>query len=200
MCTALCITAHLSVLALISPLHWNMAATELFPSMLLLLSFVALLCCPCSTQTDSCSVTIQIDPTGTDGNGGFNVSNNGDNQLHVYRFTSLDIALEMVVNGSLHIQAGNDTLCIHLSPGEHELGYSQRVIAYNVVINGEGPPEVTVMCASGASFSEGSYDEFPLKFGNGSRVIVRRVGFAGCGRPLLLYETWNVTLENCSFR
>ena len=167
-----------------------------------LLFLMTLLCCSGSAQTDNCSVTIQIDPTisSTSGNGSFTDSSSEDSQLHVYRLASLDMALEMVVNGSLHVQAGNETLCIHLSPGEHVLGYSQRVIVYDAVVSGGGPQEVTIKCTGGGRLSESSYVDFPLRFGNGSRVIVRGVGFAGCDRPLLFYETWNVTLEDCTFR
>ena len=127
------------------------------------------------------------------------VSSSGDSD-QLYRFSDLDLALEMVANGSLQFHAGNDVLCIDLAPGDHVLGYSRRVIAHDMVISGGGPQEVTVMCSNPRRISESSYDMFPLRFGNGSTVILRGVWFVGCARSLLFYETWNVTLEDCWFR
>lgn len=167
-----------------------MATTEPHP-LVLQLFFHAILLFPhsCSTQTDSCPVIIQIDRSGAgrDGSGG--------NQY--YTFTNLSTALS-----SSEFQSSNSTVCIDLTPGEHVLEYSQRVIGRDVVISGGGPQEVTVVCrsASEENLSENGYDQFPLRFGNESRVMVRGVQFEGCARPLLFYEARNVTLEDCSFR
>lgn len=170
-----------------------MATTE-YPLLVLLLVFHAILLFQysCSAQTHNCHVVIQIDHSGTSGAGR---GINGDNRH--YTFTDLGMALN-----SLEFQSGNDTVCVDLTPGEHVLGYSQRVIDRDVVISGGGPQEVTVVCRSATeeNLPESSYDDFPLRFGNESRVTVRGVRFEKCARPLLFYEARNVTLEDCSFR
>ena len=170
-----------------------MATTE-YPLLVLLLFFHAILLFhhSCSAQTHNCPVVIQIGRSGTSGAGG---GINGDNRH--YTFTDLGMALD-----SLEFQSGNDTVCIDLTPGEHVLGYSQRVIDRDVVISGGGPQEVTVMCHSDSegNLPESGYNDFPLRFGNESRVTVRGVRFEKCARPLLFYEAQNVTLEDCSFR
>ena len=163
-----------------------MATTKHHP-LLLQLFFHTILLFPhsCSAQTDSCPVIIQVDRSGAgrDGSGS--------------TFTDLGAALN-----SSEFQSSNNTVCIDLTPGEHVLEYSRRVIGRDVVISGGGPQEVIVVChnASEENLSESGYDQFPLRFGNESRVMVRGVRFEGCARPLLFYEAQNVTLEDCSFR
>ena len=170
-----------------------MATTE-YPLLVLLLFFHAILLFhhSCSAQIDNCPIVIQIGRSGTSGAGR---GINGDNQH--YTFTDLGMALD-----SLEFQSGNDTVCIDLTPGEHVLGYSQRVIDRDVVISGGGPQEVTIVYCSASEGNrfESGYDEFPLRFGNESRVMVRGIRFEKCARPLLFNETRNVTLEDCSFR
>ena len=167
-----------------------MATTEC-PLLVLLLFFRAILLFhhSCSAQAHNCPVVIQIDHSGTSG------AINADNRH--YTFTDLGMALN-----SLEFQSGSDTVCVDLTPGEHVLGYSQRVIDRDVVISGGGPQEVTVMCRSDSegNLPESGYNDFPLRFGNESRVTVRGVRFEKCARPLLFYEAQNVTLEDCSFR
>ena len=170
----------------------NMAATVHHQSALLFFLLTMLFCHLCLTsETDSCPVTIQIDPSGTSGTASYI----GGNQH--YTFTDLDTALD-----HLQFQSGNDTVCINLTPGEHTLGYSLRVIERDVVISGGGQQVVNVVCcnASEGNLSESRYDQFPLRFGDKSQTVVRGIQFKGCARPLLFYEAWSVTLEDCSFR
>ena len=169
-----------------------MAATVYHPSAVLFFLLAMLLCHLSLTETDSCPVTIQIDPSGTNCLG---TAGSGGNQH--YTFTELDTALDL-----LQFQSGNNTVCINLVPGEHTLGYSTRVIEHDVVISGGGQHEVIVMCcnASKENLSESRYDEFPLRFGDKSRTVMRGIWFKGCARPLLFYEAWSVTFEDCSFR
>ena len=165
-----------------------MAATVHHPSAVLFFLLAMLLCHLSLTETGSCPVTIQIDPS-------LGTASSGGNQH--YTFTDLDTALDL-----LQFQSGNNTVCINLTPGEHTLGYSHRVIKHNVVISGGGQHEVTVVCcnASEENLSESRYDEFPLRFGDKSRTVVRGILFKGCARPLLFYEAWSVAFEDCSFR
>lgn len=169
-----------------------MAATVYHPSAVLFFLLAMLLCHLSLTETDSCPVTIQIYPSGTNCLG---TAGSGGNQH--YTFTELDTALDL-----LQFQSGNNTVCINLAPGEHTLGYSTRVIEHDVVISGGGQHEVIVMCcnASKENLSESRYDEFPLRFGDKSRTVMRGIWFKGCARPLLFYEAWSVTFEDCSFR
>jgi len=176
-----------------------MAATGYHPPLILFILLTTMLSHLCSAQRHSCPVTIQIDPSPSSDYTGVDISSSGDSD-QLYRFSDLDLALEMVENGSLQFYVDNDSLCIDLTPGDHVLSYNQRMIAHNVVISGGGPQEVTVMCTNQGQVSESSYDRFPLRFENGSTVIVRGVWFVGCAWPLLFYGAENVTLEDCWFR
>jgi len=109
-----------------------MAATGCHPPLILFILLTTMLSHLCSTQRHSCPITIQIDPSPSSDYIGVDISSSGDSD-QLYRFSDLDLALEMVANGSLQFYADNDSLCIDLTPGDHVFSYNQRMIVHNLL-------------------------------------------------------------------
>ena len=66
-------------------------------------------------------------------------------------------------------------------------------------IIGSPDGETVVQCSLREDYTTES-DEFPLKFGASTSVIIEGVNFTDCARPLLFNGTDNVTVEDSHFR
>ena len=94
----------------------------------------------------------------------------------------------------------SDPVCVLLTSGKHLLSYTDMQIEYDVHIEGAGANQTQVWCPQNASFNSDVYEEFPLKFGGNTSVLIEGLSFAGCGRPLLFNGTANVTIQHSHFR
>ena len=94
----------------------------------------------------------------------------------------------------------SDPVCVLLTSGKHMLSYTDMQVEYDVHIEGAGANQTQVECLQNASFNSDIYEEFPLKFGGNTSVLIEGLSFAGCGRPLLFNGTANVTIQHSHFR
>jgi predicted outer membrane repeat protein len=89
-----------------------------------------------------------------------------------------------------------DPVCVSLTTGPHSLTFTDTQIEYSVHIIGSPDGETVVHCLPREDYTT---DEFPLKFGASTSVIIEGVDFTGCARPLLFNGTDNVTIEDSHF-
>ena len=94
----------------------------------------------------------------------------------------------------------SDPVCVLLTSGKHLISYTDMQVEYDVHIEGVGANQTQVECLQNASFNNDIYEEFPLKFGGNTSVLIEGLSFAGCGRPLLFNGTANVTIQHSHFR
>ena len=73
-------------------------------------------------------------------------------------------------------------------------------IDYDITVEGFGASETIVRCSPDAPYDSSSYDEFPMKFGNDTDVVLEGISFTDCSRPLLFGGCASVTIQYCHFR
>ena len=142
---------------------------------------------PCLHET-TCSLHVTINQTSL------------NDCSDVFRSTcnQLQAALARVTLNASDLTDG--PVCVTLMPGNHFLDYSDTEIEYSVHIVGSRDGDTVLQCSQNESFNNATYEEFPLKFGADTRVLLDRVKFTDCARPLLFNGTASVTVQYCHFR
>lgn len=145
------------------------------------------------SRQSTCSVLMIIDQ-----NSPIDCSTSPSPISNTFNCSQLQDALSIVTSTGLVGQG--DPVCVSLTAGEHPLTYTDMQIEYSVHIMGSGDGETVLQCSPSETFNEDKYEEFPLRFGGNTSILVEGVSFGGCGRPLLFNGTANVTIQDSHFR
>ena len=100
-------------------------------------------------------------------------------------------------------QTANETavICVDLLPVEEYLNYtSDDISAAAVIITGSTDGTSVVRCHQDPELGLNEYSVFPLIFTNTGLVVVERVLFEGCQRPLHFIEVTRVEVVSSTFR
>lgn len=91
----------------------------------------------------------------------------------------------------------NFTMCVYMDGSDLVLPYTLTPVSFNVMVFGNYS---TVTCDPSARLTIRNYSAFPLIFQQSSFVVIERLNFRGCLRPLRFSEVLSVQLVEVSFR
>ena len=103
---------------------------------------------------------------------------------------------------SVEYVGGDSVICVNLQPGTEYLSYTYRPIgvdAVSVIITGS--TGTVVKCNETRQFIALNDSKiFPMIFSNASLVVIERVQFEGCQRPLRFNWVTRVEIISSNFR
>ena len=92
----------------------------------------------------------------------------------------------------------HDCVDLNLNPGEHVLSSPVAINTADISfrLRGSGEMTTSIKCADDITYA----DVYSLRLDEITAVVIEGLSVYGCGRPIQVSNTWNVSIIRSSFR